>query len=289
MTLDELFQIYCEKRLRGCSQRTITLYKHSIEAFTKTVGHPATTTDLNDDNLYKHMHERVESGLSRATANKDHAQITAIWRWANKSRYVDTWPNVRKMAEPERVPLGWTPDELARIFASITAHPGRVCGVPASLWWKCLLLVLIDTGERIGPMRKLKRECLNGEYLLISAELRKKGTRDKLYKLSSETLKSLAELLSLHKEPVILPWDRSETYIYYSYDIILRRAMLSHDARSKFHRVRRAVASAVKSLGGDPTVALDHASPRTTRRYLDPRIVKDTPTSDYMDRYRKGG
>lgn len=288
MTLQELFELYCEKRLRGCSTRTITLYKHSIEAFTKTVGHPATTLDLTDDNLYKHMHERVECGRSKATANKDHAQITAIWRWANKNRLCDTWPSVRKMQEPERVPLGWTPDELNRIFASIEKHPGRIFGVPASLWWKCLLLVLVDTGERIGPMRKLTRDSFNGEYLLVSAELRKRGTRDKLYKLSPETVQSLADLLGQHKQAVIFPWDRSETYIYYSYDLILRRAMLSHDARSKFHRIRRTCGSAVKLLGGDPTAALDHASPRTTRRYIDPRIVGDTPTSDYMWRYRRG-
>lgn len=289
MKLKELFDLYCEKRLRGCSARTVTLYRHSIEAFERTVGQPATIDDLTDDNLYRHMHDRVDAGLSRATANKDHAQITAIWRWASQSKLVSTWPSVRKLQEPERIPLGWTPDELDRIFDSIDRHPGKVFGAPASLWWRCLISVLIDTGERIGPMRSIKRECLQGEHLLVSAELRKKNTRDKLYKLSPETIISLRQLLKLHNQPVIFPWDRSETYIYYSYNLILKRAMLSHDARSKFHRIRRSVASAIKSLGGDPTAALDHASPRTTRRYIDPRIAGDTPTSDYMRRYRNQG
>lgn len=289
MTLNELFEIYVAKRLRGCSSNTIRLYKHSIAAFTKSLGHETTLNELTDENIQRHMWRLVDEGRSRATANKDCAQLCAIWRFANRNNLISSWPSVRKLQEPERVPLGWLPHEIDKIFESIDREPGRVSTAPAKLWWKCLLLVLIDTGERIGPMRKLPRTSLAGQYLLIPAELRKRGTRDKLYKLSAKTAVLLADLLSTHNEPMLFPWDRCETYLYNRYTGILTRAGLSHDSKSKFHRLRKTTASIVKRMGGDAQAAMDHSSARTTRAYLDPRIVGEIPTSEFIERYRKQG
>jgi hypothetical protein len=147
----------------------------------------------------------------------------------------------------------------------------------------------METGERIKPIREMNRTSLSGDYLLIQAELRKKMTRDKMYKLSPETAEQIRLMLTMHNEEKLFPWDRSETYIYKRYTDILKRAQLSHDSKSKFHALRRWTASVVKRMGGDPTAALDHASTRTTKRYLDPRLCGDIPTSDYILRYRKNG
>ena len=289
MKLTELFEIYAAKRLRGCSHNTIRLYKHSIAAYSKTLGRDATLDDLTDDNLQRHMWRLVDDGRSKATANKDCAQIGAMWRFANRNNLVTNWPNVKLLNEPERVPMAWLPHEMDGIFASIEKEPGYVFEVPARLWWKCLLSVLLETGERIGPMKQLERTALAGEFLMIPAEYRKRGTRDKLYKLTSETAGDLQRMIAMHTKEKMFPWDRSETYIYKRYTDILKRARLSHDAKSKFHRIRKLSCSIVKLMGGDATAAMDHASTRTTKRYLDPRIVGETPTSDYIKRYRKGG
>lgn len=289
MTLTELLELYIAKRLRLASKNTLRLYRHSIKSFEKTLGRQCTVDDLTDDNLERHMSAVVNAGRSRATANKDCAQISAIWRWANRNDLTKTWPNVRKLTEPERVPLGWLPHEMEAIFASIEKETGKVFTVPAKLWWRALISVLLDTGERIGPMRQLSRDALQGNHLHVPAELRKRGTRDKLYQLCDDTVADLKEILRLHNKPNLFAWDRSETYVYYRYTAILKRAGLSHDSRSKFHRIRRLVASAVKRMGGDPTAALDHSSPRITKTYLDPRIVGEVPTSELMKRYRRNG
>lgn len=289
MLLTELFIIYADKRLRGCSPNTLRLYKHSIAAYSKTLGREATLEDLTDDNLHRHMWRLVDEGRSRATANKDCAQIGAMWRFANRNGMVTNWPNVKLLQEPERVPMAWLPHEVDRLLKSIEKEPGFVCGVPARLWWHCLVSVLMETGERIKPIREMARTALSGDYLLIQAELRKRMTRDKMYKLTPETASELHRMLTLHGEEKLFPWDRSETYIYKRYTDILKRAHLSHDSKSKFHALRRWTASVVKRMGGDPTAALDHASARTTKRYLDVRICGQEPTSDFIARYRKNG
>lgn len=279
MHLDALLDIYAKKRLKLSSPNTIRLYRHSIKAFGQTLGRLATTDDLNDDALEEHMSRIVSSGLSIASANKDYAQITALWRFANRNGLVQTWPNVVPFREPEQIPLGWLPHEIDRLFAAIDQEQGSIKGVPARMWWRGLLLVLLDSGERIGAIRKLERSSLVGNHLLVPAACRKGNRRDKLFALRDETVAVLYDLLTLHREPLLFPWDRCETYVYNRYSAILRRAGLSTDRRSKFHRIRRTVASAVASQGGNPTTAMDHANARTTKRYLDPRIIGETSTA----------
>lgn len=286
MTLDELFAIYSRKRLRMKSPNTVRLYQHSIAAFEATLGRTATTDDLTDDNVEEHMHRIVQSGLSVASANKDLWQLGAIWRFANRNRLCDTWPNVQTYPEPERVPMAWLPHELDRLFESVAEEDGTISGAPASIWWKSLLSVLLDTGERIGAVMQCNRSNLQGGYLLVPAENRKGKTRDMLFELSENTGELLSVLLLSHRYQLIFPWDRHATYIYTRYKKILNRAGLPTDSKSKFHRLRRSVASAVKQQGGDATAALDHASSETTKAYLDTRIVSQVATHSLVTNWR---
>ncbi len=286
-TLGDLLESYIAKRLKSGSPNTIRLYRHSIRSFEKTLGATAKLADLTDDNIERHMWIIVQRGGSPASANKDHGQLTALWRYASHNRMVETWPNVRTLVEPERVPMGWMPEDLERLFAAINSVKGVIWTVEASLWWRSLILVLLDTGERIGAIRQLEKQHLQGDYLLAPANIRKGKKRDKLFRLNAETLKALREMDSQHDSKLLFPWDRCDTYIYKRYKAILKIAKLSYDRRSQFHRLRRTVASAVANQGGDPTAALDHASPRTTKKYLDPRIVGEVPTANLVTTWRQ--
>lgn len=287
MLLYELFEIYARKRLKTCSPHTMRLYKHSIKAFEKTLGKPVYIADFTDDNLEWHMSCVVRDGLSIPSANKDYAQLSAMWRFAHRNGLTQLWPNVRPLHEPERVPLGWLTHEVERLFETVAQLDGKIAGAPARLWWRVLLSVLLDTGERIGAIRKLTRSNVHGDYILVPAAIRKRQTREKLYKLSPETANDLDTLLTLHRYNDVFPWDKSETYIYYKYTRILKSAGLSSCGKSKFHRLRKTVCSAVANQGGNPTSAMDHANARTTRRYLDPRLVQETATCDYVAAWRK--
>ncbi len=287
MTLQELFSVYCRKRLRGASPRTIELYQHSIRAFEKTLGREANVEDLTDDNLEEHAWRLVKDGRAIPTANKDISQIGAIWRFGSQNKMVDTWPNVRLLRAPERVPMAWTQPELASLMAAIDRLSGSVSGAPAKLWWRALIGLIMDSGERIGAVRRLRRENYHKTHVLVPASVRKGGTRDKLYELSDSTREDIALLLTFTRSEDLFPWDRSENHIYPKFNKILKDAGLPTDSRSKFHRLRRTVASAVANCGGDPSSALDHSSPKITKKYLDPRIVDATPTAKLVSQWRQ--
>lgn len=54
---------------------------------------------------------------------------------------------------------------------------------------------------------------------------------------------------------------------------VLERAGLPTDSKSKFHRIRRTVASYYEAAGGNATELLGHSSRKITEKYLDRRIV----------------
>lgn len=250
MKLTELLDLYIAKRLKGKSSNTVRLYNHSINSFSRTIGQQAELSDLTDDNIERHMWRIVQKGGSPASANKDHGQLTALWRFASNNRMFDTWPNVRTMQEIERVPMGWMPDECGQLLAAARTEGGFIATVPARIWWESLLRVLLDTGERIGAIRGLQHEHLQSKWILVPAALRKGNKRDKLYELQPDTVALLISLVASNTNNAdLFPWDRCETYIYNRYKAILKRAKLPSDRRSQFHRIRRTVASAVANGG----------------------------------------
>jgi len=286
MTLQDLFQLYRSKRLRFRSDNTLRLYNHTLNSFGRTLGRVPTIDDLSNDAVADHMSRVTRDGRSPATANKDRSQLLALWRFAATHRIVDHWPDVQSMREPEIVPMGWMPDELAAILASARGMTGTVVDIPASVWWESLIRCLVDTGERIGAIMQLKRCHWQGEWLLVPAAMRKGQRRDRLYPISPPTAEGLKTLCGRRASTSpIFPWELSDTYIYRRFDVLLASAGLPTDRRSKFHRIRRTVASAVAEAGGNPSEALDHASPKTTKRYLDPRIVGTQPVDSILANY----
>jgi integrase len=190
------------------------------------------------------------------------------------------------MKEPEIVPMGWMADEAQRLLDACKQAKGFVGTVPAGIWWAALVSILMDTGERIGAVRPLKKHHLQGGYLLVPAAFRKGQRRDRLYSLQPATVDLIKQACKSNPNTDdMFPWDRSETYIYKRFSAILKAAGLPTDRRSKFHRIRRTVASAVTAAGGDATAALDHASPKTTKKYLDPRIVGSVSVSEILAAY----
>jgi len=286
MKLTELFDLYQAKRLRFKSPNTLRLYGHTIRSFAKTLGRSATIDDLTSDQVERHMSRIISGGGSPASANKDRSQLLAMWRFAATHRIIDRWPDVQIANEPEIVPLGWLPGDLDKLLAAAESERGFLGPVPARLWWSALFRVLLATGERIGAIASLKKHHLQGDWLLAPAEFRKGKRRDRLYPLGVEAAQAVRDLIAANKvDDRIFPFPYASTYLYKKLDAVLRRAGLPTDRRSKFHRMRRTVASAVAQAGGDPTAALDHASPKTTKKYLDPRIVGAVPVADILAAY----
>lgn len=285
MTLSELLELYEKKQLRASSPNTLRLYRHTIRSFSKTIGKIPTVANLTDDEIERHLWRVVGDGNSPASANKDRAQLVALWNFAFDIGILKNRPRVKAMVEPERVPMGWLPAEVEALAAACRSETSSIGSVPGSLWFGTLVAILLDTGERVGAVRMLPKDSLQGDFLLVPAHLRKGRKRDRLYPLNADTIELIEKLQRAHDGKLLFEWPYGYTYLYHRFNRILERAGLPTDRRSKFHRIRRTVASAVARSGGDASAALDHASPKTTKKYLDPRIVGGVPVSEILAAY----
>jgi integrase len=283
--LDFFANVYRPNRLFGKSDNTTRLYLISIRSLGRTLGRIATIDDLTDANIRRHMEYVVSRGRSKATANKDRAQLLTLWRYAFVKGLIDRSPDVQPFPEPERVPVAWIADEMARLLDTIGKTVGHYNAVPRSLFWRAIVLIALDTGERIGAIAQARWDWLSGDQILFPAEARKGGKRDRLYRLSPETVDLLGQLRALGKSQVIFHFPFNSTYLWAHYREILTRANLPSGRRDMFHKLRRTTGSVAYAAGLDAQDVLDHQHRRTTQRYLDPRFSRKEQACDILAAY----
>lgn len=257
--------------LRGLSDRTTTLYGYTLAAWAKSLGRSPTLADLDEVAVARFLSARSRE-VSPASVAKDRAQLVALWSFAAKRGLVDRWPEVRRVTVPERVPEAWKTEEFRRLLAAAALEQTTLAGVPSRHWWRALLLLAYDTGERIAAIMALRWADVREEDVIFRAETRKGGRRDIARPFGDSTGLALQQIREPRRE-LVFPWDRHPSYLWGRLGIILKRAGLPNDRRCKFHRIRRTTASFYAAAGGNATTLLDHSSPAVTRRYLDPRIV----------------
>lgn len=269
---DFLENVYLPLRLLGRSQRTVILYRYSIELFSESLGRPAELKDLTDLVVSTHLATLLASGKRPAGVNKERSQLLALWNLAARKKYVDEFPEVRAVPEPEVIPVAWSIEELWRLRISCNYVPGDYDGVPANKWWLALHCVLWATGERISATMRMKFSAISGDSITFPAEDRKGSTKANVCRVQPYVNDAI-DAIRKPERAIVFPWPHSETYLYRVYGIILKRAELDTSSRSKFHRMRRSHATHLKIAGGDPTQSLGHASPQTTEAYLDRRLL----------------
>jgi integrase len=276
--------VYRPLRLRSRSLNTLRLYRYSIKLFSETLGHEATLEDFTDETVCRHLMALADLGYAPHSIDKERSQLLAMWNLAARKGLVGVFPDVPRDPLPEIVPMAWMQHELVALIRSCRQEVGRIGGVQSALWWTALHEVAWDSGERIGALMRIRWQDLSDDgWLRVPAEVRKGKRADKLFKLSEQTMQSL-RLMQLPRRELIFAWDRSWNLIYSHYERILKRAGLPTDARSKFHRMRRSVASHYKANGGDATELLGHSDSRVTKKYLDPRIVQTAQPADVLFR-----
>ncbi len=156
---------------------------------------------------------------------------------------------------------------------------GYVGDVPAADFWTAIVLLIWDTGERIGAVSELRWSDVDliEQWVNYRAETRKRGKKFMLHKISDETAAALSRVKAASKSELVFAWPLSPTYLWDRFGVILERAGIAKANRKKFHAIRSSVASYYEAAGGDATALLGHSDRKITRRhYLDPRIVPQT-------------
>jgi integrase len=277
---DYLDAIYFPCRLVGRSDKTRKSLLNSAKLFDQSMLGDSLITDLTSVNIGKHLERLLKTGRKKSTVAKERGALLTIARHAAKQGIVKE-PEVASIRVPGRIPRAYTMDELAAIFQVCRSWPGVMGGVPACLWWESIHWAIWDTGERIGALLLVEWADWDGRFLKINAENRKGATRDKAWEISPE---GKALLQSIRFPARVRIWDVGvpNSTLYDTYHRILRRAGIQDPAG--FHRMRKSVASHLAAAGANPSLVLDHSNPRTTARYLDPRITQQQSPASLLAR-----
>ena len=280
---------FAPRFLRGRTDNTKRLYKISIRTFGKFLERSAMLSDLTDETVDRHLDWFHAKPRSAATVNKERANLLAIWRFACRKGDLEKWPDVQQLVEPDRVPSAWSMNQINSILSCCSTLTGKIGDVAAADWWRTIHLVCWDTGERIGAVRDLQWSNVDfeGGHILVPAELRKGKRKDRLYRIAGDTLDSLKAIKG--RGEMIFPWPYNRNYIWNRYTQLLKKAGLPTDRKSKFHRMRRSVASHCEAAGGNATELLGHSNRGVTLAYLDPRIVPAVHAVDLLERPNKDG
>lgn len=281
MTLQQfLDDVYAP--LKGVSDRTRIVYRMTIRPFGEFLGREATLADLEEITVARFLAHRVRTRAA-ATAAKDRSQLRALWEFAARRKMVDTWPAIPLIRIPKRVPECWLTEEFRRLLASAAQERTVLDGIPAALWWRAILLLAYDSGERVNALISIRWRAVKAGAVLFVAEDRK-GRRADVYREIGEATAAALEAIRGDRGPddLVFPWPRCHSYLWKRLEIILKRAGLPAGRKDKFHKIRKTTASYYKAAGGDPQQLLDHADPSTTLAYLDPRVVKGKSAPDVM-------
>lgn len=274
--------IYFPTRLVGRSDKTKKSLLNSVKLLDESLLRESLITDLTSVNIGRHLERLLKTGRSKSTVAKERGNLTTIARHAARKGIVDE-PEVAAIRVPGRVPRAYTMDELASIFEVCRSWPGLMGGVPGCLWWESIHWAIWDTGERIGALLQVEWADWDGRFLKINAENRKGCTRDRVWELSPEGQRSIQAIRFPARVRI---WDVGvpNSTLYDTYHRILRAAGIPDP--TGFHRMRKSVASHLAAAGVNPQMVLDHSNPRTTAKYLDPRITQQQSPASLLARIR---
>lgn len=277
MTLTEFFRDYYRPlRLRGRSENTFRLYANTIKQFEKFLGRTSSLDDFNDLVVSRYLDHRAD-GRSRYTAEKERSQLLAMWRCAADRRLVEFRPTIPASPMPTRIPTAWSVDQLRKLLAVAKVSKGAIGAAPARVFWPALIQVLWQSAERIGAIMAVKKSDYVRPRILVRAEYRKGGKRDKLYTFTEPVCDLLDILANSGQGERLFAWTKSKEYMWPVFGELVEQAGIPGGKRAKFHQLRRSAATHYAAGGGDAVSLLDHSSPRITKAYLDPRYVDTGP------------
>ncbi len=288
-----LNDVYIAQKLIGKSEKTARLYRCSVKQYKRFLGREPTLDDLTNETMAAFLQWRLDEGTKKSTTEKDRVQISAIWRFAVLKREVEELPIIPPIDVPTVAPVAWTMEELGQLLDACSRATGAYVdndqaqwAVLRSVWWTALHRVLWCTGERIGAVMALKWKDVDGKTLNFPPEVRKRGLRYNYRELDDLAVESLGQMraawFSCDSDNLVFPWSLTPTLVWPHYRQILATAGLPHDRLSKFHRIRKSVASHIHAKGGNAQEAMQHANRRTTESYLDPRICRPEQPIDSL-------
>lgn len=272
MTLERfIHEHYVPSRL-GIRPESVRQMEISVRLLDRWAGRQVNVSELSDQLIRSFLSDYLKTA-SAATVNAKRRQLLALWRAAADDGLVDRRPG-RIARAPENLaePEAWTLDQVTAILRVAKDLPGRVGDLPAREWWPSLLLVVYDTGERIGAVRQTLTRDVLLDWPGVLFRTRKQHTH-RWQPISDQAADACRSIWSDDRR-LMWPWPKSREWLEHSFRRILTTAGVPHgrDRGGLFHKLRRTSGSLVEASGGDGARHLGNTRAVFERHYRDPRI-----------------
>lgn len=287
-----LTKIYIPSRI-DLTADSIYQYQLTIRQFNAYANSPR-ISEITDGMVCGWMRDCLAHGMAPATVNVRRTRLLTLLNCAYRKRLIFDPPrDVPRCRESRKVPTAWTAEELQRLVTHAGTLAGAVGELPANWYWQSMIMVVYETGLRVGAVRTLEVEDFHphGPALLIRSETQK-TLLGQCVPLSAPTAALLAEHLYTPERTLIFPWPNCQRWFFVRFRKIVESAGLSASRRGHdlFHKIRRTNISylACESLEIARHQA-GHVSAAVTQRfYIDPRIVGERSAVDLLPRIKIG-
>ena len=257
--------------------KTIRLYGNTIKKFHRFIEREPMLSDLNDESVGSFLRSLIDAGQSNATANKERANLLAMWRHARAMGVVVVGPTVQKLAVAQKVPTALTVKELERLQSAFGTLQGETAGIPNSDFMRAFFAVQFATAERAGAVVELRFGDINGNVIAFQADTRKGGRRALIKQVPEWVLADITKIKEPRRDQIFPIRETNRTKIQLLYKRLFERAGVERPKGKSSHLLRSTHATMVWLAGGNATKSLGHSSREVTRRhYLDPRFKPDT-------------
>jgi len=287
--LAEVTDAYLSARL-DASHGYIEQLQVALRLFGEYLGRAPNLADLSKDTVLGWLRWLAKS-RSPATVNSKRKALLALWRAAAEDELCVPPGKIPRMTEPVRIPIAWTLGELERILSACENLTGAWGGVLVSLAWKMGLLILWDTGCRLGSLLKAEMGHIDLDRAtwLVPAENIKGRRADRIFQLHEQTVATIAaSLASGGSRRLLWPFPYSRRQVWPHLRKILQSAGLPHDRTRMFHCLRRSAEShAAASRGIEwAASAVGHGVAVAKRSYISPAICPQPSLVEALPRPR---
>lgn len=253
---------------------------YAIRALERWAERTIATTDLTTGMLRQFLSD-YRTIVSASTVNAKRRHLLALWRQAHADGYVACGPGkIEACVVDLPVPEAWTAGQFGLILEIASSEPGTIAGLPASAWWRSLLLTLYYTGERIGALLRVAPTDFKfsrpGMLPFAAAGVlvrRRKTHQGKFHCLPADVMDVCMLIYDSDRKVMWpVPWSRE------SRDERLRRILrqagvaFGRPRGGLWHKIRRTTGSLVEAAGGDGSKMLGNTRAIFEAHYRDPRI-----------------
>lgn len=167
MQLLDLIQRYALER--DITPGYVYQLRLAAENFGRFIGHSPDTADLCDDLVNRWIVHLSDSGLSKRSVRSKRNHLLVLWRYADVCELADGPRRLRKVSCPKLIPDASPPDRVALLLSEAAKLTGvfRRSKVSRSAFWIAFILVVWETGLRLGDMLRLRKDHIKDGVLSI--------------------------------------------------------------------------------------------------------------------------